>query len=182
MNQHVQQIADRIKELRDILEIDKKELCDHVGVSEDQYDLYENAKEDIPIGVLYAIAAYMAVDPTVLLTGDAPRMAEYTVVRKGKGVKVERYKGYDFSSLAFNFQGREMEPMIVHVNEDARPQLVTHGGQEFNIVLSGVVRITIGRHSFDLAEGDSIYFNPAIPHGQTAVGGDAEFLTIINEK
>ena len=182
MNQHVKQIADRIKELRDILEIEKKEMADQIGVSLEQYDLYENAKEDIPIGVLYAIAAYMSVDPTVLLTGDAPRMAEYTVVRRGKGVKVERYEGYDFASLAFNFRGREMEPMIVHINENARPQLVTHGGQEFNFVLKGTVKLTIGNNSFDLNEGDSVYFNPAIPHGQTAVGGDAEFLTIINER
>ena len=72
--------------------------------------------------------------------------------------------------------------MIVHINENARPQLVTHGGQEFNFVLKGTVKLTIGNNSFDLNEGDSVYFNPAIPHGQTAVGGDAEFLTIINER
>lgn len=182
MNPQVKQISDRIKELREILEIDKKELAEHVGISESQYDIYERAEEDIPIGVLYGIAAYMAVDPTVLLTGEAPRMNEYTIVRKNKGVKVERYEGYDFASLAFNFQKREMEPMLVHVTDGARPELVTHGGQEFNYVLSGTVRLTIGTHHFDLKSGDSAYFNPKIPHGQMAVDGDAIFLTIINER
>ena len=29
--------------------------------------------------------------------------------------------------------------------------------------------------------GDSIYFNPRIPHGQRAVGGPAKFVTIISK-
>jgi transcriptional regulator with XRE-family HTH domain len=182
MNQQIQQIADRIKELREILDIPAEELAKKLGISEEQYNEYENAQTDIPIGVLYGIAAEMGTDPTVLLTGDAPRMDEYTLVRKGKGVKIERYKGYDFSSLAFNFKNRDMEPMIVHVSpQNNCGELFSHGGQEFNYVLSGVVKVIIGKREFILNEGDSIYFNPMAPHGQRAVGGDAAFLTVINE-
>ena len=180
MNPQVKQIANRIKELREILELSKEELAGKVGISAEQYDIYERAGEDIPIGVLYGLAACMNVDPTVLLSGDMQRMAEYTIVRGGKGVQVERYEGYDFTSLAYNFQHRQMEPMIVHVSS-AHPELITHGGQEFNYILSGTVKLVIGKREFVLRAGDSIYFNPAIPHGQQALDGDATFLTVINE-
>lgn len=182
MNPQIKQIADRIKELREILEVPAEEIAGKLGISLAQYNEYENGRTDIPIGVLYGIAADLGCDPTVLLTGDAPRMDEYTLVRRGKGVKVERYEGYDFSSLAFNFKHREMEPMIVHVSPQKNGnELVTHGGQEFNYVLSGSVKVIIGKREFILSEGDSIYFNPQAPHGQRAVGGDATFLTVINE-
>ena len=34
---------------------------------------------------------------------------------------------------------------------------------------------------FTLEAGDSVYFNPRIPHGQRAAGVPSRFLTIINE-
>jgi mannose-6-phosphate isomerase-like protein (cupin superfamily) len=109
-------------------------------------------------------------------------MAEYTVVRQGRGVSVERYEGYKFTALAANYIGRQLDPMIVDITpSDGTPKLVTHGGQEFNYVLEGRIVVTIGKQEFTLEAGDSVYFNPRIPHGQRAAGVPSRFLTIINE-
>ena len=98
-------------------------------------------------------------------------------------ISVERYAGYRFSSLAYNFKSREMEPMIVTMTEkDGKPDLVSHEGQEFNYVISGTIGVTINGREFILNEGDSIYFNPVLPHGQRAIGGEGRFLTVINER
>ena len=179
----VMQIAQRIRELRDIMDMTEEALASEVGVPLDVYKSYESGETDIPIGKLYLIAGALGVDPTVLLVGDSPRMVDYTVVRGGKGIDVERYAGYKFTSLAYNFIGRQLEPMIVTLEPDARvPDLVTHEGQEFNYVLEGTVAVKIKDNEHILEAGDSIYFNPALPHGQRAVGGkQAKFLTVINE-
>ncbi len=181
MNSQVVQIAARIRELREILEIPQEEVASKVGVSLEEYQNYESARDDIPIGVLYGVAAELKVDPTELLTGEAPRMDEYTIVRGGNGMRVERYPGYSFASLAYNYKHRDMEPMIVTISPSEEAELVTHDGQEFNYVLEGSIKIVIGEREFVLEKGDSIYFNPAIPHGQRAIDGEAKFLTIINE-
>ncbi|MBP5754775.1 MAG: cupin domain-containing protein, partial [Clostridia bacterium] len=74
-------------------------------------------------------------------------------------------------------------PMIVTISpSEGKPQLVSHGGQEFNYVLEGTVGVTIGGKEIILNEGDSVYFDPAIPHGQFAVGGVARFLTVIDKE
>jgi len=110
-------------------------------------------------------------------------MTTHCIVRAGHGVDIERYPGYRFSSIAYNFIGREMEPLLVTIEpEDGTPAMVMHGGQEFNYVLEGRLRITLGTHSYELSVGDSIYFDPRLPHAQSAVGGPAKFLTVINEK
>jgi transcriptional regulator with XRE-family HTH domain len=182
MNEELLQIPSRIRELREILDISAEDMAGKVGVDVATYSKYEDGTLDIPISVLAEIASQLNIDLTVLLTGESPRMDTHTVVRAGKGVDVERYPGYRFSSLAFNFKNRQMEPLLVSLEPDDAPApLVAHGGQEFNYVLDGCVRVTIGKNHYDLRAGDSIYFDPSTPHGQSAVGGSARFVTVINE-
>jgi len=183
MDDNLLQISSRIRELRDILGFSTQEMAEKTGISHETYIRYESGELDIPISALYAIAAQLNVDLTVLLTGEAPRMTTHCIVRAGHGVDIERYPGYRFSSIAYNFIGREMEPLLVTIEpEDGTPAMVMHGGQEFNYVLEGRLRITLGTHSYELSVGDSIYFDPRLPHAQSAVGGPAKFLTVINEK
>ena len=173
----------RIKELRGIMEIGAAEIAEKINVPPGVYEKYESGESDIPISVLYKIAACLGVDATVLLTGEDPRMNTASVCRAGKGVKIERYPGYEFSSLAYNFKGRTIEPLLVYLDparEAAAP--VTHSGQEFNYVIEGKIKITIGKNEYLLETGDSIYFDAGLPHAQSAPDGPARFLTIIQEK
>lgn len=182
MSESIADVARRIREMREDLEWSVEAAARRVGLTADQYTRYESAVDDIPVGVIYRLAAEFKVDSTVLLQGDGPRMRDYTVVRGGRGVRVDRYAGYTFTALASNFQRRDMDPMIVTLERsDEPPALVTHPGQEFNYVLEGTVEVVIGGRTFSLDAGDSIYFNPQIPHGQRALSGTTRFLTVINE-
>lgn len=182
MNEKLLQIASRIKELREILDIKAESVAARLGVTPATYLKYEAGTLDIPISILYEIADELHTDLTVLLTGEAPRMDTHTIVRAGKGIRIERFPGYQYASLAFNFKSRDMEPLLVDLSpEDEAAPLVAHSGQEFNYVLEGSVRITLGKHAYDLAQGDSIYFDPHQPHAQAAVGGPAKFLTVITK-
>jgi len=177
------EIPGRIKELREVLDISAMDIAKEIDVSMDTYLKYEGGEQDIPISVIYKISALLGVDATVLLTGEDPRMDTASVCRKGKGVKIERYPGYEFSSLAYNFKGRTLEPLLVYLDPSKEPaDPVSHYGQEFNYVVEGKVKIKIGDREHLLEEGDSIYFNAGLPHAQSAVEGPAQFITIIQER
>jgi quercetin dioxygenase-like cupin family protein len=106
-----------------------------------------------------------------------------SVCRRGKGVRIERYPGYEFSSLAYNFRGRTIEPLLVYLDPSKEPAApVTHSGQEFNYVTEGKIKITVGKRDYILETGDCIYFDAGLPHGQSAVEGPAQFITIIQER
>lgn len=183
MNSHLKQIAERIQYMREILEMTDEELAGKINMPIDEYRSYESCEKDIPVSMIYSVASELNIDPTELLTGEAPKMNSYTVTRAGQGVSVERYSGYAFESLASNFIDRDKEPMIVTISpSEKKPQLVTHGGQEFNYVISGKIGVVIGSKTIYLSEGDSVYFNPAVPHGQFAVDGNAKFLTVIDKE
>lgn len=100
MNDELLQIPKRIKELREILEISITEMAEKLNISHDEYEKYESGEKDIPVSALYAIAAALGTDCTVLMTGESPRMDSYTIVRRGDGVRVDRYSGYYIESLA----------------------------------------------------------------------------------
>lgn len=180
MKPEINQIPKRIKELREILEISAVDMAKSINVPISDYMKYESGEADIPISILYEIAEKLNTDCTVLMTGDSPKMDKYTVVRSGNGVKINRYDGYDFESLAYNFKDRKMNPMLVVLEKkDDEPALVSHPGQEFNFVLEGEVKVTVGSNSFNLKKGDSIYFDPGVLHGQAAITDVTKFLTVI---
>ena len=182
-NQHEPgQIPGRIRELREILELSAADMAAGTGIDPETYAKYENGEHDIPISALYAIAAALGTDVTVLITGEDPKMDSAAVCRKGKGVRIERYPGYEFSSLAYNFKGRTIEPLLVFLDPSRAPaDPVSHHGQEFNYIVEGRVKVTVGKGEYVLNAGDSIYFDARLPHGQCAVDGSAEFITIIQE-
>jgi len=182
MHEELRQLAARIRELRGVCGFSAEEVAGELKVSVEVYAGYETTGEDVPISVLYHLANKFGVDLNELLTGAEAHLSTYSVVRRGRGMNVDRYPGYRFHSLAHTFKHRMMEPLLVTVDpEPDDPKLVTHAGQEFNFVLEGTIELLFDDKRVTLNEGDCIYFNPAHPHGQRAVGGTAQFLTVIAE-
>ena len=182
MNEKAAHIPERIKELREILEISALDMAKDINVPLETYYKMEKGEIDISISVLYTIASKLGADVTVLLTGEEARMDSAAICRKGKGVQIERYPGYEFSSLAYNFKNRTIEPLLVTL-DSSKPAaaLVSHSGQEFNFVTEGKIKIIVGKTEHILNTGDSIYFDARLLHGQSALNGTAQFLTIIQE-
>ena len=180
MQEDILQIARRIREMREICGFTVGELAGRVGVTPERFNAFEESGEDIPISVLYHLAQIFKVDLTLLMTGSDPHLESYCHVRKGRGQAVDRYPGYSFQHLAYTYRNKIMEPLLVTVEPgETDPAPVTHGGQEFNLCLEGVIEVLFGARVIRLEAGDSLYFNPARPHGQRAVGGPAKFLTVI---
>lgn len=182
INGNCNETASRIRELRESSDATIEETALKMGIDASVLRMYEEGQTDIPIGILYAAAGIFGVDLTDLMTGKSPNLTRYCVVRGGKGPEIERFPGYRFQSLAFDFQNRLFEPLLVTLdpnkNETITP--VTHGGQEFNMVLAGKMRVILGGKTIDLEAGDSIFFDPSIPHGQLALENTpASFLTVI---
>ena len=183
MNDEMKQIASRIRELREVCGFTEEEMAREVDVDLATYLEYETDGHNIPISVLYHISQKFKVDMTEILTGKSARLNTYEICRRGKGKSINRYEGYQFESLAHRFIHKIMEPLLVTLYPaDEEAALVTHRGQEFNLVLEGTVAVTYDDKEHILEEGDAIYFDPTHPHGQKVIGDKkARFLTVIVE-
>ena len=176
-------MSERIRELREIFGLTEEEMAEETGVSTEEYIKYETSGENIPISALYHISQKFNVDLSEILTGEPARLSTLQICRRGKGKTIDRYPGYMFESLAPRFTQKIMEPLLVTlVPGEPEAALVTHGGQEFNLVLEGVIVITYDGKEQILNAGDAVYFDPTHPHGQKATGKEkARFLTVITE-
>jgi len=183
MNEQMQMMSDRIRELREIFGLTVEEMARETGISIEKYIEYETVGENIPISVLYHISQRFNVDLSEILTGEPARISTLQICRRGKGKTIDRYPGYMFESLAPRFTQKVMEPLLVTLSPgEPEAPLVSHSGQEFNLVLEGVIVIAYGEKEYVLNAGDAVYFDPTHPHGQKAIGKDkARFLTVITE-
>jgi len=183
MNEQIQVIAERIKELREIAGISVESFAHELSIETELLLNYESGKIDIPVGFLYKVAHRFDLELSSLLMGDEPRLHVYSVVRKGKGLNVDRRKQYHYESLAYNFIHKKAEPFVVTVepqSDDAQPEFNSHDGQEFNYVLEGTLMIIVDGHEIVLNEGDSVYFNSSCKHAMKAMNNkQARFLAVI---
>ncbi len=179
------EMAARIRDLREIVGLTTAEMALKTGVSEEEYIACENARRDLNFAFLYRCALALGVDVTDIIEGASPRLAGYTVTRKGDGQRIEQAHGMVYYNLASAFKNRIAEPLLVvsaysEESQNADIELTTHEGQECDIIVSGALKIQIGDHVEILKEGDSIYYDSDTPHGMIAVGGtDCVFYAIV---
>ena len=179
------EIAARIKEMRDIMGWSIAELAEKVDFPEERCAIYESGMIDIPFSFIHKCALAFDVEMTELLEGRAAFLSNYTVTRKGAGQKTAQEDGIDIANLAPKFRNKIAEPYWVRYEYDADQEnkpihLATHSGQEFDIVMSGRLKIQVGKHVEYLDEGDSIYYDSSTPHGMIAVGGqDCVFCAVV---
>ena len=144
MKEEMHKLSERIRELREIFGLSAEEMARETGIDKARYVEYESSGENIPISVLYHISQKFGVDMSELLTGEPAHLSALEICRRGQGKTIDRYPGYMFENLAPRYSKKIMEPLLVTLmpgEQDHEPAQLTHGGQEFNLVLEGVLVI-----------------------------------------
>jgi len=181
MNEQIKQIAERLKGLREALDLSPEEMAKRTKRSVEDIQLYESGSVDIPMSFLFEIAQQFDIDTSTLISGDEPRMKAYFLTRSGKGISVERTKVYKYQALASGYKHPKAEPFEVSVEPNNNPiYLNSHEGHEFNYILEGTLQFHINGKDLILNPGDSIYFDSSYSHGMKALDNKSvKFLAII---
>ena len=179
-----QEIASRVKDMREVCEISIQDMAEKLDVPVETYSQYETGEVDIPASILYEASQIFNVDTSLLLTGEDTRMSVFAVTRKDKGVRINRREAYDYENLASSFTHKTIEPFIVTVmprDDNYMPEPNYHKGYEFVYVLEGTLRLYIKDNIVDLNEGDSVYFDSLHKHSMIALNGKpVKFLDVLN--
>lgn len=179
------EMAQRIREMREIEEMSVEELAQKTEVSVDEYKAYESGQKDLPFTFIHKCALAFGIELSDLLGGSSPHLSSYTITRKGRGRETAREDGIEIKNLAPLFRNKLGEPYWVkyEYNESLQNSPIhttKHAGQEFDLVLSGSLKVRIGDNVETLEEGDSIFYNSSTPHGMIAVNGkDCLFLAVV---
>ena len=181
----LQDVANRIREMREIMGYTQEDMAERTEVSLHEYQALENSEMDIPFTFIYKCALAFGIELTELLEGRSAKLSSYNVTRRGNGQQTAKEDGISIANLAPEFRGKLAEPYWVRYEYSPELQnkpihLTKHSGQEFDLVISGSLMVQVGTNREVLNEGDSIYYNSSTPHGMIAVGGkDCVFCAVV---
>ena len=181
----IKEIADRIRELREVTGLTVEDMARRTEMTVDEYIQHEEGNRNLSIAFLYHCTLSFGVDMGDLLEGRSPKLRSYALTRRGEGQRIEEAHHMIGYNLAAGFRNRIALPLYMELNyrpgaEQEQIELTTHEGQECDIVIRGHMKIQIGGHSEILHPGDCIYYDSATPHGMIAVDGeDCAFYAIV---
>ena len=179
------EVAARIRGTREIMGWSTAKMARKTEVDEATYRAYESGELDLPFTFIHKCALAFGIEITELLEGQGAHLSSFTVTRAGAGRETAKEEGISIKNLAHEFKHKIAEPYWVKYDyspelQDKPIHLTKHSGQEFDLVISGSLKVQVGSNTAVLHEGDSIYYNSSTPHGMIAVDGkDCTFIAVV---
>ena len=184
MNEQIVLIAQRVRGMREDMGFSVSDMAEKTNISVEEYESYERGEHDFNFSFLYNLADIFNIDIVDILSGDVPKLNYYSIVKKDKGLSIERVKTYKYQHLAYTFRNKKFETFLVTVEpkEGNAIHLNQHEGQEFNYIISGKIEFHIADNVIILEEGDSIQFDSSRKHGMLALNQKvAKFLAVVSK-
>lgn len=181
-------VGEKIKTLREIKEISVEELAERSGLAIEQINRIEDNIDLPSLAPLIKIARVLGVRLGTFLDDQSElgpvvcRKTEASDTISFSNNATHSRKHMQYHSLSRSKADRHMEPFIIDVaaTSDTNFVLSSHEGEEFIIVMEGVMEISYGKNTYVLEEGDSIYYDSIVPHHVHAFEGQAaKILAVI---
>ncbi len=126
---------------------------------------------------------------TTLLKTDIPALLHGKEYREKKAIKtppdarekITKDGVLDYESLAPAYSGRRMEPFLVTVYKKniEEVDISRHAGEEFLFVTQGQLMVIVDGKEYILNEGDSLYFDSALPHSVNSITQKTKLISSI---
>jgi transcriptional regulator with XRE-family HTH domain len=173
------QVGPKLRALRLKKSMGLVELGKHTGLSPALLSKLERDKLYPTLPTLLRIAMVFSVGLEHFFTDESKQHA-VSVVRKSERIRLPERPGnadiaYHFESLDYKCNNRRTNAYLAEFEaiDPAKLRSHQHPGSEFLHVLKGKLGLTIGTNTYELDSGDSIYFDPSVPHTYRRVGKTA---------
>lgn len=143
-----------------------KHLAALTGFTEAYLSQVENGRTSPTLASLKKIAAAYDLSVVELLADDPPPNTQIVLRREQRRNLISGAEGMVKEMLVGSQNGKRMEPLLVTVNPgEGSGGQYNHAGEEFGIVLSGTLELTVEENAFRLRRGDTFYFTSTRMHG-----------------
>ena len=173
------QIGPKLRALRLKKSMGLVALGKHTGLSPALLSKLERDKLYPTLPTLLRIALVFSVGLDYFFTDERKRHI-VSVVRKDERIKLPERPGaepvsYHFESLDFKSNERRTNAYLAEFESVIEDKLTPHQhpGSEFLHVMKGKLGLRIGIDDYELNAGDSVYFDPSVPHTYRRLGKSA---------
>jgi transcriptional regulator with XRE-family HTH domain len=168
-----QRIGREVRALRTRLGLTGSAVAGSAGISTAMLSKVETGQISASLGTLDAIATALNVSLAALIAGTEIRR-DCSFVQAGQGLGIDRRgtkAGHRYELLGHSVGGSvAVEPYLITLTEDAAPYTsFQHAGVELIYLLTGRVRYRHGDQVYDMAAGDTLFFDASARHGPEAM-------------
>ncbi len=120
---------------------------------------------------LLKLATLLKTDIPALLHGKEYKEKKAIKTSPDERVKIHKVGSLDYESLSPTYTGRKMEPFLVTIykKDPDKVDVSKHEGEEFLYITEGKLSIIVDGKEYILEEGDSFYFDSALPHSVNSI-------------
>lgn len=159
-------VGENIRTIRLAARASLTEVAKRSKLTKSTLSKIENGQISSPISTLLPIAAALGVRLGEFFR-EIEERPRHVLTRKGKGNVIVRdgsRLGYAYEALAVDFPNKPAEPFLLTISPGDKEGCFRHKGHEFIYMLSGKINFTLGQEKMILRPGDSLYFDPTLPH------------------
>ncbi|MFN8453471.1 MAG: XRE family transcriptional regulator [Anaerolineae bacterium] len=173
----VDSVGARLIELRAARGLTLQQLADQSGLSISFLSQVEHDKVNISVANLKKIALALGIHMTAFFSAkEVPPQGLVTRAAERRRLYLAE-TGWQIEALLPEDATR-LEAFLVRLAPGSSDNTAyPHQGDEFSLVLQGVIRYTVSEESYLLAAGDTIYHKSNVPH-QWQNAGDEEALVL----
>ena len=163
-------ICQKIKDLRKKRKITIQDLSSKSDLTPGYLSKIENSDKPPPIPTLVKIAYALNVHISYFFEDDEDISTGPSIIRKDERKElIGDYTsfGYRYEAVIKKKGNGAIKPLIITLPNKMDPEKIPynyHDGEEMIYVLEGRLKFFYGDDSYLVAEGDSLFFDAAVPH------------------
>lgn len=170
-------LGQRVREIRKARGWTLQDLADRTTLAVSTISKMERGEISLTYDRFMRLAQGLGMDVGELFDAQAESFTQgsVAVTRAGEG-PMHRSATYDYEMIAAELTGKHMIPMVGRIKARSVAQFdqtISHPGEEFIYVISGVLSVNInGRAPIVLNPGDTIYFDSSMGHAYVTAGDE----------
>ena len=178
-------LGDKIKSKRTQKNITLEQLANRAGVSKGLISQIENNRTVPSLPVLFNIIHSLEEDLKTFFEDmhESLGNGNVLVIRKGeeKTFQKESVKGFSYKRiLTRSITSQAADVVLLELKKHAsRKQLISTDAFECKYMLKGTVEYQVGKETFLLEEGDTLFFNGRTPHRLKNAGNTEAIMLVI---
>jgi transcriptional regulator with XRE-family HTH domain len=180
-----EEIGRRIKKVREEQHLTLKNVESKAGISATHISEIERGKTSPTIGALMRIADALGKDPAYFIEAEELDDVSFIALEDRVQSKLSRTEGIK-ELLTNSIPSGKINAQLITLAPGGADQigLHSHAGDEAALVLTGTIKFEVDNTTYELGEGDSIYYVALQEHGyvNSSTSEEAKMIWFASER
>ncbi len=158
--------SEKMKKLRKKKKVSLEKLAKETGYPESYLAQIENNEIHAPVSVIFSVSQALSIASEDFLSTKKEIRSKRKVIRQRREGFKKRAENYSYQVLTPLGSKKHLNAFKVTIEPQREHNMVEyhHPGEEFIYVLSGNLKLEVGRNTYSLKQNESIHFDSSKMH------------------